>query len=318
MVEAAAACSPSSLLVTRMARWTVVATFGLILAGGLVTSRDAGLAVPDWPLSFGTVNPPRWLQIVNVRTEHGHRLIAGIVALLTITLAWTTRRQRERLSVRRVASAAAALVLFQALLGGLRVLHLSVDLAMVHALTAQVFLCTVVALATITSPSWRDAAKTTPRAGERRDATAIFVLVLAQLLLGIVIRHLGAAARPLLGHGMFHAHVTLALAILWLAHRTQSIERTSGRSAAAERAAQIFKLVLLQIGLGVASFLVTESMAYDRQATALESWLPSLHVLVGACILGAAARSLLYATVHPLPAQRDMRIGVTHVEESAR
>ena len=66
--------------VTWFARATVVATFVLIIAGGLVTSRDAGLAVPDWPLSFGTLSPPNWWQIDNVRTEHGHRLIAGSVA----------------------------------------------------------------------------------------------------------------------------------------------------------------------------------------------------------------------------------------------
>lgn len=314
MVDAQASGSPSSALVTRLARATVLATFGLIVAGGLVTSRDAGLAVPDWPLSFGTLNPPRWLHIVNVRTEHGHRLIAGLVALLTIVLACATRLRGERPTVRRAATAAAALVLFQALLGGLRVLNLSVDLAMVHALTGQLFLCIVVVIASLTSPSWPDATKTAPRPGERGDAILLFSLVLGQLLLGIVIRHLGAAARPLLGHGVFHGHLLLALAIVGLTYRTLGTERALDRSAAARRSAWILRLVLLQIALGAGSFFVTETMAYDRQASALESWLPTLHVVVGAIILATAARSLLYAYAHPLPALH-ARVGVARVQE---
>src|SRR5512134_3274949 len=90
-------------------RWTVAlvaCTFLLLLAGGLVTSRDAGLAVPDWPLSFGTLNPPRWYAIENVRTEHGHRLVAGTVALLTIVVAWRVRVRETRAGVRRLAAAA--------------------------------------------------------------------------------------------------------------------------------------------------------------------------------------------------------------------
>ena len=61
------------MLVHRVAVVTLAATFALIIAGALVTSRDAGLAVPDWPLAYGELNPPRWYQIENVRTEHGHR-----------------------------------------------------------------------------------------------------------------------------------------------------------------------------------------------------------------------------------------------------
>lgn len=264
-----------------------------------MTSRDAGLAVPDWPLSFGTLNPPRWLQIVNVRTEHGHRLIAGIVALLTIALAVTARLQRERKAVQRIAAAAAALVLFQALLGGLRVLSLSLDLAMVHALTGQLFLCVIVGIATLTSPHWQSTLREPPRRGERGDVTALFSFVLVQLVLGIVIRHLGAEARPLLRHTVFQAHVALALAIVALAIRWRTIETVSGRRHARRRATQLLGLVLLQFGLGITTYFVIESMSHDRQASALESWLPTLHVTIGAGILASAARSALHAFAHP-------------------
>jgi cytochrome c oxidase assembly protein subunit 15 len=294
--------SPSSPAVARLARLAVLATFGLVVAGGLVTSRDAGLAVPDWPLSFGTLNPPRWLQIVNVRTEHGHRLIAGIVALLTIALAVTARVQRERKAVQRIAAAAAALVLFQALLGGLRVLSLSLDLAMVHALTGQLFLCVTVGIATLTSPSWRTTLEEHPRRGERADVAVLFSFVLVQLVLGIVIRHLGAEARPLLRHSVFQAHAVLALAVVALAVRWRTIETASGRRCASHRATQLLALVLVQVGLGIATYFIIESMAHDRQASALESWLPTLHVTIGAGILASTARSMLHAFAHPSPA----------------
>jgi heme a synthase len=130
-------------------RWAVAlvaATFVLLVAGGLVTSRDAGLAVPDWPLSFGSINPPHWYAIENVRTEHGHRLVAGCVALLAFAVAWRVRRSPSRPAVRRLAFAALALVLLQAALGGLRVLELSLDLAMLHAALAQIFLALAVSL----------------------------------------------------------------------------------------------------------------------------------------------------------------------------
>jgi cytochrome c oxidase assembly protein subunit 15 len=282
-----------------LARVAVVATFGLVFAGGLVTSRDAGLAVPDWPLSFGTLNPPRWLQIVNVRTEHGHRLIAGLVAILTIALAVTAKVRGERKAIRRIANAAAALVLFQAVLGGLRVLRLSLDLAMVHALTGQLFLCVVVGIATLTSPRWHDTLQEHPRRGERADVTVLFSLLLVQLVFGTVIRHLGVDARPLLGHTVFQAHTLLAFAIVGLSIRWRVVEATSLRRAATDRATQLLGLVLLQIGLGIATYFVIESMAHDRQASGLESWVPTLHVIVGAGILASAARSMLHAFALP-------------------
>jgi len=123
---------PSASPTHRFAIVTTILTFVLIIAGGLVTSRDAGLAVPDWPLSFGSVNPPRWYAIENVRTEHGHRLIAFCAAVATAFLGLRIRRSERRRSVRILGTVAVVAVLLQAGLGGLRVLNLSLDLAMIH------------------------------------------------------------------------------------------------------------------------------------------------------------------------------------------
>ena len=78
------------LLATVLAGYVVL----LITAGGLVKSLEAGLSVPDWPLSYGMLNPPRWWEIETVRAEHGHRLIAGVALILTVILTvWIARRE---------------------------------------------------------------------------------------------------------------------------------------------------------------------------------------------------------------------------------
>src|SRR5437763_7865740 len=70
----------------------------LIAAGALVKSKEAGLSVPDWPLSYGSLNPPHWWRIDTVRAEHGHRMFAGTVALLTVAMAlWARRAERRAL-----------------------------------------------------------------------------------------------------------------------------------------------------------------------------------------------------------------------------
>jgi len=282
-------------------RWAVAlvaCTFLLLLAGGLVTSRDAGLAVPDWPLSYGTLNPPRWYAIENVRTEHGHRLIAGTVALLTIVVAWRVRRDEKRLAVRRLAGAAVAAVLAQALLGGLRVLHLSIDLAMVHGWLAQMFFCLVVALAVVTSPQWEERiGRETPRE-LAPVALATILFVMAQLIVGILIRHAGAAARPLASNVLFYAHGTGAVCVLLSALRTRSVlDRADAHGYLASRARLLVNLTLVQIGLGIATWLTTEAASSHRSASALESWIPTFHVAVGASVLACAVTLALHALV---------------------
>jgi heme a synthase len=168
----------------------------LISAGALVTSRGAGLAVPDWPTSFGMLNPPRWWEIANVRAEHGHRLIAGTVALATVILAvWMARREPNR-RLRRLAWAAVGAVLAQALLGGITVLLLlPTAVSVAHAGLAEIFFCLVVSIAVATSPAWQRPASSEAAAAAARLrplASALTAVVYVQILLGAVMRHLGA------------------------------------------------------------------------------------------------------------------------------
>ena len=117
----------------RYACLVALCTLGLVFAGALVKSKAAGLSVPDWPTSYGSLNPPGWFQIENIRAEHGHRLIAGIVAILTLILAVWVWRVDPRRPVRWFAVATFAVVFAQALLGGLTVLFfLPVSISSAH------------------------------------------------------------------------------------------------------------------------------------------------------------------------------------------
>ena len=141
-----------SLWLHRYAVLVAGATFLLILAGALVTSNDAGLAVPDWPLSYGGLTPP---MVGGIFYEHGHRLVAATVGLMTIGLAvWLWRREPRRW-VRLLGWAALGTVVVQGILGGITVLYyLPPAVSIAHACLAQFFFCCTVSLAVFTSPSW--------------------------------------------------------------------------------------------------------------------------------------------------------------------
>src|SRR5713226_1672795 len=101
----------------RFAIFTAVCTFCLVIAGGLVTSTQSGLAVPDWPLSYGQLMPP---MVGGIFYEHLHRMVATFVGVLTIILAVWVWRKEDRGWMRILGFVALALVIMQGLLGGLR------------------------------------------------------------------------------------------------------------------------------------------------------------------------------------------------------
>ena len=191
----------------------------LITAGGLVKSLEAGLSVPDWPTSYGGFNPPRWWEIENVRAEHGHRLIAGTVAALTVLLAvWIDRRDRRRW-VRRLAVVAVATVLLQALLGGITVLYfLPPAISVSHAALAEIFLCLVVVLAVVTSPAWRRPGRSDRDQPPRLPLAPILTAtIFVQILIGAVMRHTGAGLAipdfPLVFGGLFPPELSFPIVV---------------------------------------------------------------------------------------------------------
>src|ERR1041385_4970813 len=139
----------------RFAILVACATFFLIIAGALVTSHDAGLATEDWPLSNGQVFPE---MVGNLFWEHGHRMVATTVGMLTIVLMIYVLRKEKRSWVRKLSVFALLAVIAQGLLGGLTVkLMLPLAVSTAHATLAQLFFCTTVSLAVFTSRSWMQA-----------------------------------------------------------------------------------------------------------------------------------------------------------------
>jgi heme a synthase len=177
----------------RFAILCVAATFVLIFVGGLVTSTGSALAVPDWPLAFGHLVPK---LVGGVRFEYGHRVVAAVVVLLTAILAVWTWLAEPRRWVRNTALAALGLIVVQAILGGITVLLLlPLAVAVAHAATAQAFFCVIVALAVFTNPRFGEVSGTQPHGQKSpvaRLAMTTAAVIYAQILIGAVMRHLGA------------------------------------------------------------------------------------------------------------------------------
>ncbi len=171
------------------ARVLVICTFFLVIAGGLVTSTGSGLAVPDWPLSYGQVMPP---MVGGIFYEHGHRMVATVVGLLTVILAVWLWRVERRTWVRVLGASALLAVIVQGVLGGLTVLLLlPTPVSVMHATLAQSFFAATVVLALVTSPGWRSVRPVDLPIARRTKFLALTAAssILLQLVLGAWMRH---------------------------------------------------------------------------------------------------------------------------------
>lgn len=187
--------SPASVPLHRFAVVLAIGTFVLILVGSTVTTTGSGLAVPDWPTTYGenmfTFPPSKWVG--GIFYEHVHRLVAASIGLLTIVLCvwlWFSDQPRR---VKWLGLVALVTVGLQGLLGGITVIFLLPTVASAaHSGLAEVFFCLTVTLATITSPGWR----TLPRigtvgqlAGLRKACLIVLGCIYLQVILGAVMRH---------------------------------------------------------------------------------------------------------------------------------
>ncbi|HOJ76120.1 MAG TPA: COX15/CtaA family protein [Phycisphaerae bacterium] len=276
-------------------------TFVLLLAGGNVTSKAAGMAVPDWPLSFQSINPEGWTtnmggSIPGVRDEHGHRLIGATVGFLVTVLAvWLAARDPRRW-VKVMGVAAWVAVVIQGVMGGLRVTENSVVLATIHGCFAQAFFVLTVVLVVVTSRQWLDDARLAPKPeGEPPTpfenaalawATAGCVLIIyIQLVLGAILRHLAWTWIP---HMVWAVMVGLALmaAARYVFEHPYASRRLSGPIVTG------LVLYFVQLALGLMTLIVIYPMWSEgvrNPQTLAQDWLPTAHLAVGAAILGLAA-----------------------------
>ena len=147
----------------RFAWLTCVATLLLICSGGMVTSKNVGLAVPDWPTTFGynmfLFPISKWVG--GILFEHTHRLMGSLVGFLTIILAVWLWLREDRRWVRSLGVIAVVGVILQGILGGLRVTMMKDQIGIFHACVAQAFLGLLVFIALVTTKFWRSLTKGT-------------------------------------------------------------------------------------------------------------------------------------------------------------
>ena len=275
---------------------TVCATFALIVAGSLVTSNDAGLSVPDWPLSHGKFMPE---MSGGVFYEHGHRMVAAFVGMMTIVLALWIWKVENRAWVRFLGKASAIIIFCQAILGGITVLFfLPTPVSVAHAFLAQLFFCIVICVAVVTSPTWINIRKLGRYLQARLTATtkllrlcgvttaALFV----QLVLGAILRHTGTVEGTK-GHSL----VIWALIVHLLGAFIVTILMVTALMFFMRLARESFfpRLIYFTLGLlcfqwvlGVGSFMVRSDAANRIQPTAWKIWVTVSHVAAGALLLG--------------------------------
>jgi heme a synthase len=260
-------------------------TLLLIVAGALVTSNDAGLSVPDWPTSFGSFYKMPHM-VGGVKFEHGHRMVAEFVGLLTIVLAvWTWCAERRRW-LRILSVAALGTVIVQGILGGLTVLFLLPPaISSAHAAVAQTFFCIAVCIAMFTGQKW---VEEPPQVQFDTRRPTLFILTLlsifvlyVQLVLGAMFRHKGLGWWP----HVVHAGV-VAVVLTWAAVRALSVY---AKINAVRRSAMILlSLLIAQLCLGFTAFLTRVAWGKDTLQPELPMVISTVaHVAVGALLLAS-------------------------------
>ncbi|PWB73993.1 MAG: hypothetical protein C3F15_08690 [Holophagae bacterium] len=305
LAGAAAAVAAASPAPPRETDWTamltkvaVVASFLMVVAGGLVTSKEAGLAVVDWPNTFGSnmFLYPISRMTGSIYYEHAHRLFGALLGLTTVAVAVRLWRVEPRSWVRALAAAAVAVVVIQGLLGGLRVTgHLtlstatedmapSIGLAVLHGVVGQVFLALMVVVAAATSRRWRTAPERQPGVRAATDRTLQAVLVgalVVQLLLGAIQRHVAQGL-------VVHISLAAVVAILAIAAGARAWGLFHGVWPMQRLGQLLMSVVGIQVALGIAALAVTQGRAIVGHPTTIEVTIATAHQATGAALLALA------------------------------
>jgi cytochrome c oxidase assembly protein subunit 15 len=304
-------------------RWAVAlacATFPLVWVGGLVTTTDAGMAVPDWPNTYGYnlfLYPwQTWLAGPwDLFVEHGHRMLAATVGLVTIAMLGVFMRLERRNWVRGMGFAALGLVMFQGALGGMRVLLDERTLAMLHGMTGPLFFGLTIVLVVITSQAWQSGTVADPpattRGGSQIRAVATVTALLAylQIVLGAVLRHVPVDAQPgaflmavkfhLFLAGVLTLHIALLVGLV--------LSRAWRARPLGKLALTLIALVGVQLILGAATWIVKYSIpewatgwisnagVVIRDGGWLQTHVITAHVATGSALFGTTIAIALYA-----------------------
>ena len=265
---------------------TTVATFILIVIGGIVTSTESGLAVPDWPTTFGynMFLYPISEMVGGILYEHSHRLMGSLVGLLTINLFILLLVKDTRRWLKWLGFAALIGVSVQGVLGGLRVTELNLNFAIVHACLAQAFFALLCGICLFTSRSWlknNQIAQNDTKHAVKLRRLSIFttVLIYFQLIFGAVLRHTGSR---------LDAHLLLAflvtLHIFLLSKRLLSPDEQS-KEIGQTLPLILIGLLALQLILGVAAYITKLTAVGESVSALLTDIVTTTHVAIGALML---------------------------------
>jgi heme a synthase len=286
--------------------WAVI----LLTAGALVTSEDAALAVPDWPLSYGTLNPP---MVGGIAFEHSHRLIAAGLGVLVIGLAFLLWKYDERPSMKYLGLAALGGVVFQGVLGGLTVLKLlHYWLPVMHACLAEIMFAILVCIAMCTSrwymqslPQYVDRGAPSIHSIVMLNAFLIFL----QVLVGAGFRHKYLSLKP----HVFGAPIVLAM-VLWTAYVLR--HRFPEVPAMVRVRKLLHSFVGLQILLGLVALWARINGADDPQPMPPVVISTVVHTVVGA-ILFATSIAAAVVCYRLVPRKREVLFATTKGEVPA-
>jgi heme a synthase len=270
-------------------RYTIVlacATLLLLVAGALVTSNDAGLSVPDWPTSFGSyIKMPH--MVGGVKYEHGHRMVAEFVGLLTIGLVFWTWRVETRPWMRHLSLIALAAVIVQGILGGITVImRLPAYVSSAHAAVAQTFFCVIVLMAVFTGEHWIEEHPRVALDTRRPSLIGLTLLsvfsLYVQLFLGAMFRHKGLSWWP----HVVNAAVVAAI-LTWTAVR--ALSQYADLDEVRLPAITMLSLMVTQLCLGFAAFITRVMWGRDAVQPEFPMVVSTVaHVVVGALLLATA------------------------------
>jgi len=296
----------------RLAILAAAVTVPLLVSGAQVTTYRVGMAVPDWPTTFG-VNMflyNMWKTSTAVFIEHRHRLFGSALGMISIVLAaWLVLADR-RAWMKALAIGALAAVCAQGLLGGGRVLKNSTTLAAVHGCTAQAVFALLSVVCVVSGRDWMTAGPAIPDPDHlRRRSAVVLALVYGQIVAGAWLRHFGA--------GLL-VHATLAAAV-WghaaaLAWRIERLKEQIPWLIGPERTLML--AVTLQVVMGISAWWVLRPFdGVARPVSLAQAAIRGGHVVNGALLLATTVVLTLRAFRHlahvpgavaALPSPRDL------------
>jgi len=293
----------------------------LLLAGANVNTQDGGLTVPDWPRMYYEWVPGWdrfWLFMgpAPLRAEVLHRLIAKAMGLLTIALAVWAHFREERRSVRRMCWAALGLVIVQGVWGGLGVIFkLEGPWPLLHSTFAQLYLCLLVAIASMMSPWWHAAeGRERPLDDDALRMMKLSLIATAALFVQLI---LGAGAR----HGIFareiHAVVAMPVTIILVKTVLAGVGDLPRELTVIRDPARLIGYLLgAQVGLGLWSYMIVSADKAAHQLSLMEIAAVNAHLVIGALLL-ATTFAVVLRTFRTFGLPTDARVAAMNGDGAA-